>query len=275
MELGWFECLVYGLLSGITELLPVSSLAHQTVLLKLIGKPNDPFLQLSAHLGVLAAVLICCMPTILRLRREKRLLSMPKKRRRRQPDFAAVMELRVFRMAALSMVVVFIGYGLVQQLYQRLWILAILMAVNGAILYIPQYLPGANKTAESLSGLDAMLIGIAAGYGMIPGISRTAATMSAAQVRGTDRRYGMELALLLSIPAVAAMMLFELFAVIPAGAGLTAGLAGRAAVVAAASFAASYCGCLILRFLSVNVGFSGFSYYCWGLALFSLILYLI
>lgn len=275
MELGWFECLIYGLLSGFAEFLPVSALAHQTVLLRLLGKSNDAVLQLSAHLGALAALLLCCGPGLLRLRKEKRILAMPKKKRRRQPDYAAVMELRVLRVSAMSMIVIFICYGLVKDLYQRLWILAIMAAMNGVILYVPQFLPGANKTAQSLSGLDAMLIGISAGCGMIPGISRTASAMSAAQVRGTERQYGTELALLLSIPAIAAMLVFDVFAIIPAGTVMSALLFGKATVVALSSFAASYIGALILRFLSVNVGFSGFSYYCWGFALFTLILYLI
>ena len=40
MELNWLECLIYGLLSGLTEFLPVSSLAHQTVILKVFGLEN-------------------------------------------------------------------------------------------------------------------------------------------------------------------------------------------------------------------------------------------
>lgn len=275
MELSWLECLFYGLISGFTEFLPVSAVAHQTVFLKLLGRENDPWLQLAAYVGAFGALLIFCVPIFGRLRKERRIASLPKKRRRRQPDFATLMESRVFRMTTVTMLVLFLASGLVARLHQRLWLLAILMAVNGILLYVPQYLPGANKTAQSLSGLDAMLIGLAAGCGMIPGISRVGAAVSVAQIRGADRRYAAELALLISLPALAVWTVLGLIAALPTAAAVSSGLALRCLTVAAASFGAGYLGVFILRFLSVKAGIGGFAYYCWGAALFTLILYLI
>lgn len=275
MALNWLECLIYGILSGFSEFFPVSSLAHQAVYLKLLGKENDPVLQCCAHIGALAAVLIFCLPILNRLHKERRIAALPKKRRRRQPDLAALMESRVLRMAAVSMLVLFIGYGLVADLYQRLWILAIFLGVNGIVLYVPQYLPGANKTAQSLSALDAMLIGIAGGCGMIPGISRIGAAVSTGLIRGVDRRYALELALLISVPALLALVLLTGLAAMGGGASFSGGTLLRCITVTASAFGAAYFAIFLMRFLSVRVGFGGFAYYSWGLALFTLILYLI
>lgn len=274
MELTWLECLIYGLISGFAEFLPVSALAHQTIYLKLLGEENDPMLQFCAYLGAFAALLIFCFPNLLRLRRERKLAAMPKNRRRRQPDFGLLMESRVFRMAAASMLVIFLGYSLVNELYQRLWVLAIFMGINGIVLYMPPYMPGANKSAQSLSGLDAMIIGLFAGAGIVPGISRIGCAVSAAQMRGAERRYAMELALLVSVPALLALMVICLAAALPA-AGFSGMLVLRCVCVTLAAFISGYLGIYFMRFLAVKSGCSGFAYYCWGTALFALLIYLI
>ena len=274
MEYTWFECLIYGLISGFTELLPLSSVAHQSLFSVLIGGADHGWLRFAAHLGCLLALLISFVPILTRLRREQKIAKLPRSRRRRQPDFGSLMELRLLRTAAVSMLLVFLGYGLVQQLHQRLWLLALLLGSNGILLYIPQYLPGANKSAVSMSSLDGVLIGLASGCGIIPGISRVGFGTSAAMLRGADRRYAADLGLMLCIPALAVMLILDIAAGV--GAVSFSGLLVFGCVTAAAaSFAASYLAVYLVRFLAVKAGFSGFAYYCWGLALFTLIIYLI
>ena len=274
MEYTWLECLIYGLFSGFTELLPISSVAHQSLFSILVGAPDHGWLRFSAHLGCFLALLISFAPILTRLRRERKIAKLPKSRRRRQPDFGALMELRLLRTAAVSMLLVFLGWGLVQQLHQRLWLLALLLGINGILLYIPQYLPGANKSAVSMSALDGVLIGLASGFGIVPGISRVGFGTSAAMLRGADRRYAGDLGLMLCIPAMAVMMVLDIAAGVGA-VSFSGLLVFGCAAAAAASFAASCLAVYLVRFLAVKVGFSGFAYYCWGLALFTLIIYLI
>lgn len=275
MELNWLECIVYGLISGFTEFLPVSSLAHQTIFLKLLGRQNDALLQFCAYLGSFLALIIFSAPILLKLRRERRIAAMPKKKRRRQPDFATLMESRILRLTSITALVMFLAYSLVSSLHERLWVLAILVALNGVLLYVPQYLPSANKTAQSLSGLDALMIGLAAGAGMVPGISRVGAALSVAQIRGTDRRYCMDLAMLISVPALIVLMLISLLAALAGVAAVTGLLVLRCIIVTVSSFGSAYFAVFLMRFLSVKVGYGAFAYYCWGLALFALIIYLI
>lgn len=275
MELNWLECFFYGLISGLTEFLPVSALAHQTVLLKLLGSENAVFLRFSAHFGAFVALMVTCLPTLARLQREWRIQSMPKKRRHRQADFGKLMEMRVFRTGAVIVLLAFLAYNLVGDLYERLWLLAILIGINGVLLYLPQYLPGANKGAQSLSRLDAVLIGIGAGCGIVPGISAIGSAISIARIRGADRKYAAELALLLCIPGLFVVLVLELLALM-AGSSALIGISVFCCVtVAVTSFLSAYWGMILMRFLAVKVGYSGFAYYCWGLALFTLILYLI
>lgn len=272
MELGWFEALLFGLISGFTEVLPVSSLAHQTLFFKVAGA-EVPILRLFARIGALAAIFTVYMPMILRLRRERRLFHLSQKRRRRQPDAVSLMELRLLRMAMTSSVAIFLLYPLVYELYQRLWILAILVGISGIVVYLPQFMLGANKRAETLSSLDGMLMGIGSGLGVIPGFSRVGLAASVAMVRGTQRQYAADLAVLTAIPALAIMLLLDLLSV--TGVPFTAFVVFNCATALAASFVAAWMGLSLLKFMAVRIGFSGFAYYSWGFALFTLIIYLI
>ena len=163
----------------------------------------------------------------------------------------------------------------VNALEERLWILALLLIVNGIILYLPQHLPGANKGAQSMSSLDGLLIGIAAGAGVVPGISRMGTAISAALVRGADRRFAVELALLLSVPALILLVIFEGIGAVMLGVTLTAMTVLTMVTAGASAFVAAYFGIIFLRFLAFRVGFSSFSYYCWGAAMLTTIIYLI
>lgn len=272
MELNLLEALLFGLISGFTEVLPVSSLAHQTLFFKLAGA-QAPILRLFARIGVLAAIFTVYMPMLARLRRERKLAGIAKKRRRRQPDAVTMMELRLLRMAMGSSLAVFLLYPLVHDLYERLWIMGILVAVSGIVVYVPQFLPGANKRAETLSSLDGLLMGIGSGLGVIPGFSRVGFAASAAMLRGTQRQYAADLAVLICVPALLVMLVMDSLAV--SGVPFTAFVVFNCAGALAAAFLAAWLGLTLLKFMAVRVGFSGFAYYSWGFALFTLLIYLI
>lgn len=275
MELNWLESLLYGMISGLTEFLPISSLAHQTVFLTLFGLEYSAILQFFVRLGLCAAAIIPNMPLMKRLLREYQIQATPKKRRNRHPDFGAMMEIRVLRTAMVVMLLSFFVYGFVADLHERLWFLALLIGVNGAMLYLPQYLPGANKQAQSLSALDATLIGLFAGFGILPGISRIASTLYVALVRGADRKYAVNLAFLLLIPGLIGLLIFDGIAVVSSGIAISGFLILKCVTAAVAAFFGGCWAMSLVRFMAVKVGFSGFAYYCFGLALFTLILYLI
>lgn len=274
MELSWLGSLIYGLISGLAEFLPVSSEAHRALLLRLTGTADEAGLRLAVHIGAFLALMIFCAPMLSRLKRERKIAAVPKKHRRRQPDIRSLLDIRVLRTAGIALLVTFLAYPFVGNLYERLWVLAIFLAINGIVLYVPQFLPGANKDSQSLSSLDALLIGLAGGGGVIPGISRVGASVSAGLIRGADRRYALDIGLLLSIPALIVLTLIDCGGLFSGGGGITAFAVARYLTAAVGSFAGAYCGVSILRFLAVRVGFSGFAYYCWGAALFSFVLYL-
>jgi undecaprenyl-diphosphatase len=272
MEMTWLESIVFGMISGFTEFLPLSSLAHQTIYLKLIGEGFEPAWRLFGHIGSFSALLTVLLPALLRMRRERLIAAMGRKRRR-QPDEGTLAEYRVLRVATTVMLVLFVAQIWVGTLYQRMWLLAILVGINGVMLYIPQFLPTANKSAKSLSGLDSLLVGLAGGCGVIPGLSTSAFCLSTAQMLGTERRYTTELVLTLNLGALLAWIVVDAVNVILSGLPQWNLLHGI--LILLFSFIAAYLGIKLMRFLAVKTGYSGFAYYCWGVALFTLILYLI
>ena len=269
--LNWLESLLYGLLSGFAEFLPISSEAHRTLFLKLVGAGDDPVFRLAVHLGALLAVIICSATYISKLNRERRIAAIPKRKRKRQPDLRTILDLKVLRIATIAILLWFISYPFVWDQGQRLWILSLALVINGIILYVPQHYPSGNKDSLNLSALDSFLVGLLSGLGVFPGVSRLGGAVSAAQLRGADTKFAVDIGVLLYIPAAIALVAFDCYGIFTGGGTfhllyfLTAG---------AASFGGACCGIYLIRFLAVKSGFSGFAFYSWGAALLALMLYL-
>ena len=268
------QSLLYGLISGATEFFPISAEAHRDLISLLFGVEVNPLVDLLVHIGVLAALIISCIPQLARLRRERALLAIPAKRRRRQPDPAALSNLRVLRTAFIPLLLGFAAWPFTHNLTQSMWISALMLTINGIVLYIAPYVPQGNKDASTVSGLDGLLMGLGSTLAMLPGISRIAAFTTTGILRGCQRRYVLDLVLLLSIPALIVLILFDVYFLIVAASAVSGAwvLSGVLAMVIAAPTA--YLCIMFLRFLTVKVGFSGFAYYSWGAAMFIFILYL-
>lgn len=271
MELNWLESLLYGLLSGFAEFLPISSEAHRTLFLKLVGAGDNPVSRLAVHLGAVLAVIVCSATYISKLNRERRIAAIPKRKRKRQPDLRTVLDLKVLRTAAIPIILWFAAYPLVWDQSQRLWILCLALLINGILLYVPQHFPSANKDSMNLAASDSLLVGLMSGIGVFPGISRLAGALSMFQLRGAEARFALDISFLLYIPAVIGLLFFDCYGIATDGGAfhllnfLTSG---------AASFGGACCGIYLMRFLAVKSGFSGFAFYSWGAALLSLVLYL-
>lgn len=274
MELSWFESFIYGIISGLTEFLPISAEAHRALYLRLIGAGDYSLLRFMTHMGTLLGLLITCWPMISKLSRERQIASVNKKRRKRAPDARSLTDIRFLRICVVSLIIVFIIHPIVHDLHERLWILAGFLILNGLLLYIPQFLPGANKDSRSLSSMDAMIVGLSGGLGVIPGLSRVGLTASSNLMRGAEKRYALDTALLLSIPALAVLLIIDFFGIFTATAGLTFLAILSCFTAGITAFLSACFGIYIMRFLAVRAGFSGFAYYSWGLSLFSFILYL-
>lgn len=275
MDWNWLHSLAYGLISGFAEFLPISPDAHQRLFAELtgVGQGHLPH-RFFGHIGALLALLLACKPQIDKLMRERRIAALPARRRKRQPDVKSLAEIRFLRMAGVLLLLSIPGFVLVSQMGQPLWLVALLLLLNGIILYVPQYLPGGNKDALSLSAADSLLAGVTGAFGRLPGISGIGASMSALKARGVDWQYALQICLLLSVPALLITMGCDVYGMVLANAGISLRHIFYYVLTVMSAFTGAYLGIVFMRFLAVKAGFSGFAYYCWGMALFTIFLYL-
>ncbi len=269
------ETIIYGLASGFTEFLPVSSQGHQALLLQLFGRPvRDPVLDLCVHCSVFLAVVIACRPLLVRMRREQTLAVC--RRRRSQPDRRGPYELRLIKSAAVPLVIGLLLYCITIRFESQPIFLAAFFLLNGIFLLVADYSRQGNKDARWMTGLDGILLGVIGALSALPGISRIGTMRTYALSRGADRQAVSNWVLILSIPALVTFLgidVYHLFT-IPVS-GITWISAVGYLLAACGAYLGSYLSILLMRFLSVHTGFSGFSYYSIGTAIFSFILYLI
>ena len=275
MDFTWLESLIYGLISGAAEFLPVSAQAHQAILLKLFGvQGNGSLLGLMVHLGGLAGLIVACRGQLAHLKRERALAKVPKRRRRRQPNQKSMLDIQIVRTAFIALLPGFVLYYFTSGWRMDLSKVALFLLINGILLFIPRVLPSGNKDSRSMSRLDSILMGLLGGLSMLPGISRTGVTTSVSLARGADRQQALNWSLLLSIPVLVCMMGMDIYGLVAYGAVVTFRIFALYLLSAAASFCGAYLSITLLRFMAVNVGYSCFAYYSWGAALFAFILYM-
>ena len=276
MNMGWLDSLLYGFLSGLTEILPVSSGGHQSIFLWLKGGTEaPPMLSLFVHLGVLLALLVAGGAHVRRMRRELRLARIPKRRRKRPVDPRPIMDWKLLKTAIVISLLFFFLRSKADSITSSLVWLSVMFLLNGVILIIPSFLPSGNKDSRMMTPMDGFLMGLCGGVGIFSGISRLGSCLTAATARGADKHYALDMGLLLCIPAILVLVVFDVLAVAAAGAG---GLGLLVIIKYLLSAGAAYLGVtlgiLIMRFLASNAGFSGFAFYSWGAALFTFILFL-
>lgn len=270
-----FESIIYGFVSGLSEFLPVSAQGHQAILLRIFGQDHrDPVRDILVHIGLIFALLVACRSLFVRLRREQ-ILS--KRRRKNRPyERSGIYELRLVKTAVVPMLVSMLVYIAARGIEFKPIQFALFFAVNGILLIIPEYMAHGNKDARVMTGLDAILLGLTSVFSSFPGISRVGTMSSLSTARGVDRQVSLNWILALSLPALVMLIGFDVVNLFiqgfdPVSATVILGYL----LAAAAAFGGGYLGIVILRYLSVQIGYACFAYYSWGAAMFSVVLYLI
>lgn len=273
----WIQSLIYGFLSGISDIFPVSMQAHQSLILQIFGLSNrQPICDLLVHIAILLSVYAACNPSISRLRRDMKLLESSRRRRKQMFDMRGLYEVRLLKGAIAPMIVGILIYLATDKLEANLIYLALFFLINGVILFVPEHMRHGNKDARSMSGLDSLLLGLSGVLSAFPGISRVGVVISIGSARGADRQHALNWALLLSLPALILLCLYDIILMFTVGIGGFTFLSFLWSLLCAVgAFCGSYFAISVMRYLTVRVGYSAFAYYSWGAALFSFILYLI
>lgn len=274
MDLSGFEHLIYGFLSGLTEIFPVSARAHSTILLKVLGAEkisNLPVLLI--HIAILAGIYFSSKAQLVKMTRARRLARIPKKRRKRPLDICSLMDSRFLLTMMLPVLLADILYGRLSNIQFGLLAISLLLFINGIFLYIPQFFPGSNKDARSLSRIEGIVMGLGGSLSVVPGLSGIGAAVSIGSLYGVERSYALNMSLMMNMVYLAGMVVYDILNIIRYGVGLLSFQWFLSYILAAAfAFAGTMLAIRLMRKLAVDKGYYIFSYYCWGIALFTFIL---
>jgi undecaprenyl-diphosphatase len=200
-----FQSIVLGIVQGLTEFLPISSSAHLRIVPAFLGW-EDPGAAFTAvcQLGTEAAVLIFFRHELWAIVRKW--LSGP--RRYEDPD----VRLGWFLIVATIPIGIlgFIFRDDIETGARNLWLVGTVLIVFALVLGYADRVGQHRRDTDQLSARDGVLIGLAQSLSLVPGVSRSGATMSACLLLGLQRPAAARFSFLLAVPAVVASGLFEL-----------------------------------------------------------------
>lgn len=271
------ENIFYGLVSGVTEFLPVSSKVHQSLLRYLFGAGERIAIQdLFIHIGILFSVLIAARESILHLYREQQTISIKRRKRSRTSNNITYYNLRLIKTAFVPLLIGSLLYVVTSKFESNLLAMMAFVIVNGTILLVTEHTRRGNRDARTMSGLDGIAMGVLGATASLPGISRTGVILSYATMRGADGKSVTQWAILLSIPALLFSICYNMFGVIVYGVATPNVLFMLGCFLSGcAAFCGGYIGISILKLVLMNSVFSKFSHYCFGIAMLIFLLYLL
>lgn len=277
MDLNWLQSAIYGFVSGLMDILPVSAQAHRVLLLKFFGVTGKSDLfALMIHLGVFAGLYFSCNGHIVRISRAKRLSRIPKKKRKRPLDMKSLMDWSMLKTMLLPVILGVYLKRYTGSFQNNLLIIAVLLFLNGVILYAPQFLPTGNRDSRTLSRVEGLLMGLGGGISVLPGFSAVGTAASISSVCGVDQKYGLDMALLMNMFLNFGYLFCDFLNVLAGGAGpLSFLLVVRYIVTGIIAFAGTLLGIRLLRRMISNQGYTLFALYCFGLSMFIFILNLL
>lgn len=277
MDLSTLTHLLYGILMGLSEIFPVSARAHSTLMMKVLGGDSITGLPaLLIHIAILLAFFYSSQIQLVKMSRARKLARIPKRKRKRPLDLQSLLDLHYWYTMLIPLIPVLLLYRKIASIPCSMLVMSILLFVNGMILYIPQFLPGSNKDARSLSRVEGLLMGLGGALSVVPGLSGLGASVSVGSVCGVDRKYALNMSILMQMVFMAGLILFDILDMITVGfSGITVRFIIISLLAAAAAFFSTLFGVRIMRNLAEEAGYSFFAYYCWGIALFTFILNLL
>ena len=206
--MSYLEAIFLGVLQGLTEFLPISSSAHLAIFPQLFGF-DDPGASFTAvtQIGTEVAVLLFFWRDIVRIIKAWAIALVRKDRR---GDLDARMGWYIIVGTLPIAVVGFLFQDTIKTTFRSLWLIAIMLIVFGLILGIADRINVGEKLEGDLTLKDSLLYGLGQMLALIPGVSRSGATISVGLFRGYRRDVATRYAFLLAIPAVLASGLSQL-----------------------------------------------------------------
>ncbi|MFM9033980.1 MAG: undecaprenyl-diphosphate phosphatase [Mycobacterium sp.] len=206
--MSWLQVVVLSVVQGLTEFLPVSSSGHLAIVSRVFfaGDAGASFTAVS-QLGTEAAVLLYFGRDIVRILRAW-FDGLLVRAHRDNPDYRLGWYVIIGSIPIGVLGVLF--KDVIRSEVRNLWVVATAMLVFSAVIAAAEYVGRQNRHAGELTWRDGLFVGVAQCLALVPGVSRSGATISAGLLRGLDRPLAARFGFLLAIPAVFASGRFSL-----------------------------------------------------------------
>jgi undecaprenyl-diphosphatase len=242
--MSWLQAVVLGLVQGLTEFLPISSSGHLRVVPAVLGW-DDPGAAFTAvvQLGTMAAVLLY-------FRRDLWEIASAWVRAWWTPSLRASREARLgWYLVVATVPIGLLGLAFADQIEtgaRDLRLVAAMLILFALVMAAADRLGSRSRSLDEVGPRDGVLIGLAQALALVPGVSRSGATISAGMFLGYRRVDAARFSFLLSVPAVVLSGLFELRGIGDGGVGPVPTL-----VATVVAFAAGYASIAwLLRWLT-------------------------
>lgn len=199
-----FEAILLGIIQGLTEFLPISSSAHIRIAGEFMDKAQDPGARFTAitQIGTELAVLIFFRKDIaaivrawLRSLRKSNVLNLQEKQSSRMGWLIIIGSIPI-------VVLGYFGRHFIENDLRSLWLIGSVLIIFGVILGIADKFGSSQKTLATLTNKHGLYYGLAQAMALIPGVSRSGATIAMGRALGYSRESALRYSFLLAIPAV-------------------------------------------------------------------------
>ena len=210
------QSVMLGIIQGLTEFLPVSSSGHLVLLQNLFGiREPELLFDISLHIGTLIAIFIVFYREIRSiLQTLLRLPALIKSPGRLKSLFADNEEIRISALIIIgSIPTAILGilfHKITDQIFGSVWIVGVMLLVTGTLLWFTRQIRIEGRPLIKVRIRDALMIGLMQGVAIMPGISRSGATISMALFLGMNREVAGRYSFLLSIPAILGALILSL-----------------------------------------------------------------
>jgi len=245
----YIQAVVLGIVEGLTEFLPVSSTGHLTIAEKLLGlQVDDPAVTAYTAViqtGAILAVVVYFWTDIWRIAKAW-VLGIVKPELRGQLDHR--MGWYIILGSVPIGIVGLLAKDLITGSLRSLWVVAGALILWSAVMLYAERSGRQQRTEKDLTLKDALIVGVVQCVALVPGVSRSGATISSGLLVGLDRVTATRLSFFLSIPALLAAGIYELKDALSGDIGI-----GQTVVGTAVSFVVAYASVAwLLRFVAGN-----------------------
>jgi undecaprenyl-diphosphatase len=243
------EAIILGITQGLTEFLPISSTAHLRIVPAFAGW-EDPGAAFTAvtQLGTMAAVLLYFREDLLRISRAwLRSLRDPAVRHELDARIGWYIVIGTIPIAIFGL----IFHNQIEDGARDLYLIGSALIVLGLLLLVAERVAKHDRPIEKITTRDGIAIGMAQALALVPGVSRSGATLTAGLFLGFDRPSAARFSFLLSIPAVVLSGVFEFASILDGGEENDHVGLGALAIATFLAFVVGYASiAFLLRFLA-------------------------